>query len=119
MLPLVLMGQGLGRFASILLRIANARNGVVMVDEIENGFHYSVMEKVWRAIGEAARRFDVQVFATTHSWECIGAAHRAFEAAKTYDFRLHRLDRVDGDIEAVVYDQKMLSTAMATDLEVR
>jgi len=119
MLPLVLMGEGLVRFTSFLLKIAMAAHGVVLIDEIENGLHHSVMDAVWTAIAEAARLFDVQVFATTHSWECVVAAHRAFQDSGTYDFRLHRLDRVDDQIRAVTYDQEKLATAIASGLEVR
>lgn len=119
MLPLALMGDGLARLTSILVKIATAQHGVVLIDEIENGLHYTVLSKVWSVIADAARRFDVQVFATTHSWECIQAAHHAFEESGTYDFRLHRLDRVDNEIRVATYDQEMLATAIATGLEVR
>lgn len=51
---------------------------------IENGLHYSTMVEVWKAIAEAARRAETQIFATTHSWECIKAAHEAFTADDTY-----------------------------------
>ena len=119
MFPLALMGDGLGRLTSLLLAIANAPGGVVLVDEIENGLHHSILSKVWQAIGDAARRFDTQVFATTHSFECIRAAHQAFEESDGYDFRLHRLERVGDVIRAVTYDQESLGAAMKADLEVR
>jgi hypothetical protein len=119
MMPLPLMGDGLGRFTTIILRIAVSRGGVVLIDEIENGLHYAVLEKVWRAIAEATRLFNVQVVTTTHSWECIKAAHRAFESTENYNMRLHRLNRRDDSIHAVTYDQEMLATAIKTDLEVR
>ena len=119
MLPLPLMGDGLGRLTSILLAIVNAPHGVVLVDEVENGLHHTIMDKVWQAIGDAARRSDTQIFATTHSFDCIRAAHQAFEAGGTYDFRLHRLERTDDTIEAVTYDQEVLAAAMRADMEVR
>lgn len=67
MLPLALLGGGMTRLASLVLHIGNAPNGVVLVDEIENGLHHSILSKVWRAIDEANREFNTQVFATTHS----------------------------------------------------
>jgi hypothetical protein len=117
--PVPLMGEGIQRLLSILLAIASAPGGVVLVDEIENGLHYTVMTDVWRAINQAAERFDTQVFATTHSWECIRAAHDAFSAVDGYDLRLIRLDRTGDDIREVDYNQEMLATAFATGLEVR
>src|ERR1700758_305841 len=71
LVPIPFMGEGIRRVLSIVLAIANAPGGVVLIDEVENGLHYSVMRDVWKAIAVAARQMDVQVFATTHSWECI------------------------------------------------
>ena len=113
------MGVGMVRLRSLVLEIENAAGGVVLVDEIENGLHYSVMGRVWEALAAAARQSDTQIFATTHSFECIRAAHEAFLAKDKYDFRLHRLERNDSGIRAVTYDSKMLSAAMASDFEVR
>jgi hypothetical protein len=119
MLPLALLGDGLGRLTSLILKMATARHGVVLVDEIENGLHHAVTGKVWAAVAKAARLFHVQVFATTHSWECIRAAHEAFTESGTYDFRLHRLDRINDDIRAGTYDQEALDAALKAELEVR
>jgi len=118
--PLFLMGTGLRRLVSILLAIANAPQGIVLIDEIEKGMHYSVLSQVWQAIGHAARRFNVQVFATTHNAECIRAAYRAFVKHKSDDFRLHRLERDDkGAITAVTYDREALEAAVVTKFEMR
>lgn len=117
--PLPVMGEGMARLASLLLAIGNTANGVVMVDEIENGLHHSILPKVWAAIAEAAREFNAQVFATTHSLECIEAAHKAFRDSGTYDFLLHRLERIDDSVKAITYDQETLEAALETGLEVR
>jgi AAA15 family ATPase/GTPase len=119
LMPLPLMGDGMVRLASLILAIGNAQNGIVLVDEIENGFHYSILPKVWSAIGEAAQKFETQVFATTHSLECIKAAHKAFTESSFYDFRLHRLERINEKINEVTYDQEDLTAAIETDFEVR
>ena len=121
LIPLPVMGEGMSRLASLVVAIGNAPDGVVLVDEIENGLHHSVLNKVWRAVGEAAREFNTQVFATTHSFECIAAAHEAFSEGERYDFRLHRLDRMKEtkDIRAVTYDQETLEAAIEGALEVR
>lgn len=118
LIPLPLMGEGMVRLLSILLAIANAPGGIVLVDEIENGLHHSVLLGVWEAIARAARQYDTQLFATTHSWECVQAAHEAFEASGAYDFRLHRLDRIEDDVRAVAYDDKRLAAVLTSDLEV-
>lgn len=119
LVPLPLMGEGINRLASIVLAIGNAKGGVVLIDEIENGLHYTILKDVWKAIGKAAREFNTQVFATTHSWECIVAAHQAFSETE-YDFRYHRLDRTsEGGIRVVTYDQESLEAAKESNFEVR
>lgn len=118
-IPMSQMGEGIVRLLSLVLEITNASGGAVLIDEIESGLHHSVLTKVWQAIAESARRSDTQIFATTHSWECIQAAHEAFLKSMHYDLRLHRLDRSNGDIKAVTYDKKTLDTSVEMNLEVR
>ncbi|ARV58707.1 ATPase [Nostocales cyanobacterium HT-58-2] len=119
LVPLPLMGEGIGRLLSIILAIANAKGGTILIDEIENGLHHSVLTNVWKAIADAARRADAQVFATTHSYESIIAAHHAFETSEKYDFRFHRLERVNDEIKAVTYDRENLATSDQMNLEMR
>jgi len=119
MVPLALMGGGIVRFASLVLAINNAENGVVLVDEIENGIHHSVLQNMWRVVGRAARDCNTQVFATTHSLECVNAAHQVFSEERPEDFRLHRLDSDVDETRAVTYGASSLSAAIDSDLEVR
>ena len=120
MMPLPLMGEGMTRLASILLAFVAAKEGgVVLIDEIESGLHHSVLERVFGIVAAAARSYDVQVFATTHSWECIRAAHAAFSAQPPYDFRLHRLEQVKERIKDFAFDAESLEIALKAELEVR
>ena len=119
-IPILFMGDGFNRLSSIILAISDAPSGIVLIDEIENGFHYSVLEDVWKVIAKAARDFNVQIFATTHSLETIRAAHQAFSESDTYDFRYHRLDRrKSGQITASSYDQETMQAAVEMDFEIR
>lgn len=119
LVPIQLLGGGIVRLLSLSAAIANAPGGAVLIDEIENGLHHSVMTDVWKAVGAAARRFNTQVFATTHSRECIESAHSAFSAGRSYDFRLHRLESVKDDILALTYSRNTLKAALLSELEVR
>ena len=120
LLPLPLLGDGMAPLASLALAIANAEGDIVLVDEIENGLHHTVMKKVWSGIADFAQEFNVQIFATTHSEECVRSAHEAFSAEEKYDFGLHRLERVkDGDeIRVVTFDQETLGIALVKGFEV-
>jgi hypothetical protein len=119
LMPLPVMGEGMVRLANLTIHIGNASNGVVLVDEIENGVHHSILPKVWKALLVSARQFNTQIFATTHSLECIVAAHKAFSESVEYDFRLHRLERVKDQIHVMTYDQEALGAAINTGFEVR
>ncbi len=119
LLPLPQMGDGMTRLADVMLAIGNAPNGVVLVDEIENGIHHSTMSNIWRTIDKASQLFNTQVFATTHSLECIKAAHTAFKEDNTYDLKVHRLERTDATVRALTYGNDELDAAFEINLEVR
>ena len=116
LIPLAVMGEGMSRIARLVLAIYAVEDGVVLVDEIENGIHHSVLPKVWRAIDTAAKQFNTQIFATTHSFECVSAAH---ESLCENDFRLHRLDVIDNSVRRVTYDPETIAAALRHNLEVR
>ena len=118
LIPVQLTGEGMSRILSLSLAIASAPGGMVLVDEIENGLHYTVMEKVWKAIAAFARSYDVQIFATTHSHHCIQSACRAFEAAEEEDFFLYSIGRRKGKMSAAKYDRERLDFAFEVGLGV-
>ena len=76
LVPLPVMGAGMIHFTRIVLALALAPGGVVLIDEIENGLHHSVLAEVWGAIAKTAEQFNVQIFATTHSFECVPVKRR-------------------------------------------
>jgi AAA15 family ATPase/GTPase len=119
MVPLSLMGEGMERYLSFVLAMLQAENGTVLIDEIENGFHHTILDKVWSNLAKLARKYNVQLIATTHSHECIKAAHESFKQDKEYDFILHRLDRAGERIEDVTYDKETLEAAFKSDMEIR
>ncbi len=119
LVPLPLMGQGMGRLLQIALAISDAKDGILLIDEVENGLHYTVMAPVWRAIAELAQEYRVQIFATTHSRECIDAARQAFVNISDVGFALHRLEASPEGIRAMTYDLDMLDAAIEIDAEVR
>lgn len=111
LIPVQLMGEGMSRILSLGLSIASSPGGMVMVDEIENGLHYTVMEKVWQAIAAFARHYDVQIFATTHSHPCIQSACRAFAVDEEEPLQLYSLGVRKGKMSAAKYDRERLLTA--------
>ena len=115
LVPLPVMGEGMSRIARLVLAMANCKDGIVLVDEIENGIHHSVLAKMWHVVDEASRQFNTQVFATTHSFECVEAADAALDA----DVSLHRLEVDDTRCACVTYGRDDISAAIKHGLEVR
>lgn len=118
LIPIELMGQGMSRILSLALAIASSPGGMLLVDEVENGLHYTVMEKVWQAIAAFARGYDVQIFATTHGHHCIQSACRAFEGDEEELLQLYSLGRRKGKISAARYDRARLEFAFEVGLGV-
>ena len=118
-IPVVFMGDGVSRLLSILLAMVRSRDGLVLIDEFENGFHYSVQADVWKAAAEAARELQCQLIATTHSYEFLRHACEAVAGGVARDFRYVRLDQTHEGVVARTYDHKMLATAIASGMEVR
>ncbi len=106
LLPITSLGDGMNRIAGLILAMSEVSNGVLFIDEIENGYHYSIQQDVWKIIDQVSRESNIQVFATTHSKEMLQAAHEAFKGDDPYEFRFHRLDRdiQTGNVEAVTYN---------------
>ena len=70
-MPIGSYGDGLRRLLALRLALQGANHGYLLIDEIDYGLHWTVMEEVWRLLVEVAKEADVQVFATTHSHDCI------------------------------------------------
>jgi ABC-type cobalamin/Fe3+-siderophores transport system ATPase subunit len=118
-LPLRSLGEGMNRMFGIVLALVNAKDGVLLVDEVESGLHYSVQPDVWRLIFETAHRLNVQVFATTHSSDCIRAFQQAADESKEEDGILIRLENRKGKIVATEFDERRLGIATREEIEVR
>jgi AAA15 family ATPase/GTPase len=100
-IPLRSMGDGLTKLFHIALAVASAPRGVLLIDEFENGLHWSVQEKLWVALVRAARDSSVQVFCTTHSRDCIKGFATAVRDARSNDASIYRLERKADGVLAV------------------
>lgn len=117
-IPIGLFGEGSQRLVSLVLGLAEASGGQILVDEIDTGLHYSVLPKMWELVHRAATEFGVQVFATTHSFECMAAAHEAF-TPDPEALAVHRLERDDEEVGCVSFDHRLLGLAINSRSEVR
>jgi predicted ATPase len=119
-LPLKSMGDGMNRMLTIILALVNVENGFLLIDEFENGLHYSVQEQLWKIIFKLAKVLNVQVFVTTHSRDCISGFEKVLNSPEnTTKGKLIRLDNVGGSIKVVEFLPDELKIANEQEIEVR
>ena len=118
LLPVQFSGDGINKLLYIILSIMDAKNGILLVDEIDTGFHYSMYKDLWKMVSDVSRDYNCQVIATTHSYEnIIGAV----EGVKEYseDFSYYRLGYDKEGLKSFRYSYDLLKSAFRSDMEVR
>ncbi len=114
------MGDGMNRILTIILALVNATDSYLLIDEFENGLHYTVQEDLWKMIFKLAKELNVQVFATTHSDDCIHAFESVLNSeGNQKEGQYLRLDNINGQIIPTLYSEKELDTAADQRIEVR
>jgi predicted ATP-dependent endonuclease of OLD family len=116
--PLKSMGDGITRLFHIIVALVNARNGLLLIDEFENGLHWTVQPQVWDVVFQLAEKLNVQVFATTHSRDCIRGFDEAWQKYPDLG-AFFRLDNKNGSIKTTEYTAETLTDAIDMDVEVR
>jgi predicted ATPase len=117
--PLSSMGDGTNRVFGLALACVRAKGGVLLIDEVENGLHHTIHNEVWSSLFTLAERLNVQVFATTHSWEAVVGFQDAARRSVTTGL-LYRLEReADGRIYAERYTEEEVAIAAEQQVEVR
>ena len=116
--PLKRLGDGAQRLFGISLALANCRNGILLIDEVENGIHYSIQPALRRMIFRAAEEGNVQVVAATHSWDCV-ASFAVAAAENPEEGTFYRLERFGDDLNAIQYNEEYLDVAAQQRIEVR
>ncbi len=124
-IPVNVAGDGMKKFLSIITAIYNTKNGIVLIDEINNGLHYSAQEILWKAVITTAEKFKVQIFATTHSWECVKALAKTAQICvenntiPDNEVCYFRVENNENSHTAFPYRQEILTLAMQENWEVR
>ncbi|MDX2216416.1 MAG: AAA family ATPase [Oculatellaceae cyanobacterium bins.114] len=118
-IPIGSMGDGIWRMLGLTLAIVNARNGVLLVDEIDTGLHFSAMSDMWKLVWETAKRLNVQVFATTHNSDCWTslAAIANTKSPSEEGITIQRIEK--GKPNSVVFTERQVVIAAERGIEVR
>ncbi len=117
--PLQSLGDGALHLAGTALALANSRDGFLLIDEVENGIHHSVQPDFWRMVFKTAHANNVQVIATTHSFDCVRGFAQATAECEEVEGALVRLERKDEEMWAVEYSERNLKAAAKQHIEVR
>ena len=107
--------------AGTALALANSRDGFLLIDEAENGIHHSIQPDFWRMIFKTAHANNVQVIATTHSFDCVRGFAQAAVEYEEVEGVLVRIERKDEEMWAVEYSERNLKAAakQSIGIEVR
>ena len=117
--PLGSFGDGMRRLLALSLSLVRTANGFLLLDEIDTGLHFSAMKEMWKLVVNTARRSNVQVFATTHSYDCIRGLADLVESSPTLasDISVQKIE--NSLAEAVSLDAEQVRVAVRQDIEVR
>jgi predicted ATPase len=118
-IPISQAGQGLYRLVGLFSELLGQRPQIALIDEVENGIHHTVLPEVWKGIAEVAERLNIQIFATTHSGECLAAAHAVFSERASYDLRVIQLYTLDDSVDGRVLDEAHIAAAVTGEIELR
>jgi AAA15 family ATPase/GTPase len=118
LVPLSACGEGFVRLFSIVVEVTASRHGILLIDEIDNGLHYTVMPQFWTLLGEMCERHEVQIAATTHNDELIHSSFAAFKG-QLEGLGLFRIDRRGERHVPVQYDEESLQGVVEAGFEVR
>ena len=118
-LPIGTYGDGMRRLLALRLSFVGTTNGFLLVDEIDTGLHWTVMEEMWQFVVEVARRLNVQVFATTHSYDCIRGLGSLIQSRPELADQVS-IQKIDTSLkQAVCLRGDQIKVAVEQDIEVR
>ncbi|GCE61063.1 AAA family ATPase [Microcystis aeruginosa] len=118
-IPIGSLGDGFWRMLGLVLAMVNLENGILLVDEIDSGLHFTVMTDMWKVVWETAKKLNIQVFATTHSLDCWQSLAELITEEKITDNEI-TIQRIDKEkSQSVIFDPEEIVIAATSNLEVR
>jgi AAA15 family ATPase/GTPase len=113
-------GDGLKHFISIICSLYECSDGYLFIDEVDNGVHYTKLDLLWKVILSISKEQNVQIFATTHSKECIESYVRVAQKINQHDITYIKLtEKEENKRFAGVRDFELLEDIMEDGHEVR
>ena len=118
-IPIGSMGEGTWRMLALAMTLSRSKDSLLLIDEIDTGLHYTVMARMWKLLADAAKDLKVQVFATTHSSDCVKslASICRDNVRVGSDVTIQRLEI--GGTKAIPYSEAEIKTIAEDNIEVR
>lgn len=116
--PVGVLSGGINKLLSLLLALVDKPSGIVLVDEIENGFYFERLESIWFLLHDIAKERDSQIFASTHSRECLQAL-LALAQKEPEDVALIRTEKINGECGIEVFRGDQVASALRQEVDVR
>ena len=117
-LPIGLVSSGIQKILTFILASLNYTDGIILIDELENGLFYKRYGDVWSLLHELAVERDNQIFVTSHSLECLKAALSVVQKAPE-DFTLIRMERKNSRYGSAKFDGVEFAAALEQDVDPR
>ena len=113
-------GDGIVRYLTIVATLLFYKDSVIFIDEIENGIHYNNFDQLWKEILTISEEQNVQIFATTHSKECIESYYKVSKELEEKEVSFINLSKnKDNDTIAIILDSGMFQSEIEQNHEVR
>ena len=122
--PITRFGDGVVKLARIIIGILSCEEDKrIMIDEIENGIHFSRLKDFWKTVITLCKQFDVQLFATTHSLECqryfVEALSELGEEYQKDARNISLLENAKGEVKSVTFDFEQFEFALSIGANTR
>jgi len=123
MIPINVLGDGIRKMFTLMTAMYSVKDGILVIDEVDNGLYHKSMSTLWAALLKAAGQLDVQLFVSTHSLDSLNALNSVLDkecASFRDDVNIYTLRRRgDGEIAALEYDYEMFSYLLSREVEIR
>ncbi|MCL2282360.1 MAG: AAA family ATPase [Fibromonadales bacterium] len=124
LVPCNIMGDGIRRFLNIVTAVSQKHDAFILIDEIENGLHYSAYETLWENLISYSQQNNVQLFITTHNIETLGRLRAILEDNQHKEMRNYSKvfsisKTAESKYKAYAYSYEEFKTAIENDLELR
>lgn len=112
------LGDGTKHLVSLVVALFSTKDGFLFIDEIDNGIHYEKLDAIWEIILTLSKKHNTQVFATTHSKECLESYARVAKKLADKEITVIEFGKSDNELKNIVfkYDEVISEVSQGFDM---